>query len=270
MSGHIWHLAIYPNGRHPNVESDEDDMSMFRQEMNVPGTCVNCPARDELNMLARRIGHDLRAPLRALQILPEWIAEEFDTAKTDVPTEVSEYLGMMKSKAGQMEHFLVGLVEYAQIANPKAMTSSIDPCAEINALAQVVLKDATYEINISSELAGLKVFREDFLIIFRHLISNAARHHGQGIVHVRVTGRLQNQTAFFEVDDNGPGIEEKFHQRIFEPFVTLKPRDEVEGSGLGLAVVKKIIEHWDGKLSVHSETGHGAAFKLQFPAEIQI
>ncbi len=230
--------------------------------------CQHCPARDELKMLARRIGHDLRAPLRALQMLPEWIVEDFDAAGTDIPPSASEYLDMMKSKASQMDRFLVGLLEYAHVADADAKIINIDPGTEIDAVAKASLNEGTYEIDIAPALTGLRVVREDFCILFEHLISNAERHHGQGIAHVRVKGYLQNQTAVFLVEDDGPGVEEKFHQRIFEPFVTLKPRDEVEGSGLGLAVVKKIAEWWGGGVSVLSEPGCGTVFRIQFPAEI--
>lgn len=244
-----------------------DIQSMLTEGSSFSQECRPCPARDEMNVLARRIGHDLRAPLRALQILPEWIAEEFETVETEVPAQASEYLDMIKSKASQMDGLLTGLLEYALVANPEVKTKSIDPEAEIKELAQASLKTGTYEIAIDPALSGVMVVQEDFRVLFQHLLTNAVRHHGQGTAYVHIKGDLVNNTAVFWVEDNGPGIEEKFHQSIFEPFTTLKSRDEVQGSGLGLAVVKKIVECWGGEISIRSEIGRSTVFQLQFPAE---
>lgn len=240
---------------------------MLTAGTNNPNACHNCPAQDEMRLLTRRIGHDLRAPLRALQILPEWIAEEFESADTNVPSQATEYLDMITSKAAQMDALLAGLLQFALVASPESSRDSIDPRAEIQKMAQSILAAGTYEIEIASELSGIKVVHDDFCILFNHLMTNAIRHQGEGTAYVRIKGHLHNQTAVFYVEDNGPGIEEKFHQRIFEPFATLKPRDEVEGSGLGLAVVRKIADWWHGDISVRSKPGLGTVLRLQFPAE---
>jgi len=241
---------------------------MVTAGQNSSQECRPCPARTEVNMLMRRIGHDLRAPLRALQILPDWIAEEFEEAETEIPPQASEYMDMIKSKACQMDSLLSGLLEYALVANPEIEAKSFDPRAAIEEVAQKALPSGSYEIEMDPALLGLMVVEEDFRILFQHLLSNAVRHHGQGTAYVRIVGQLDGKTAVFQIEDNGPGIEAKFHQSIFEPFVTLKPRDEVEGSGLGLAVTKKISEWWGGDISVRSEFGRGTVFSLQFPAEI--
>ncbi len=240
---------------------------MLRAAMDTSTECKNCTTPEAVNMIAHRIGHDLRAPLRALKILPEWISEEFESAETDIPPNAQQFLEMITSKAVQMEGLLAGLLEYALVADPEATVSCVDIPAVIDEVARRHLAQGAYEIEVAPELSTLAVIREDLSSIFKHLISNAVLHNDQCDSHVRVTGRLHGETAIFCVEDNGPGIEREFHQRIFEPFAILKPRDEAGGSGLGLAVAQKIADSWDGRVTVRSELGKGSRFQFEFPVE---
>jgi signal transduction histidine kinase len=240
---------------------------MLRAAMDTSTECKNCTTPEAVNMIAHRIGHDLRAPLRALKILPEWISEEFESAETDIPPKAQQFLEMITSKAIQMEGLLAGLLEYALVADPEARVSCVDIPAEIDEVARRYLDEGAYEIEVASELSTLVLIREDLSTVFRHLISNAVLHNDQCDLHVRVTGQLHGATAIFCVEDNGPGIEKEFHQRIFEPFAMLKPRDEARGSGLGLAVAQKIADCWDGRITVRSELGKGSRFQFEFPVE---
>jgi len=105
--------------------------------------------------------------------------------------------------------------------------------------------------------------------VFRNLIQNAYKHHDhpdQGCV--TVSAEESGTTVLFSVADDGPGISPEFHERIFQIFQTLKPRDEVEGSGMGLTVVKKIIESRGGSIAVESESGAGATFCFTWPKHV--
>ncbi len=102
--------------------------------------------------------------------------------------------------------------------------------------------------------------------VLRNLIANAFKHHrepAKGEVHIFAVER--GQWVEFSIQDNGPGIAPNFHQRIFEIFQTLKPRDEVEGSGVGLTVVKKLVEVQGGQIEVVSREGKGALFRFTWP-----
>jgi signal transduction histidine kinase len=82
---------------------------------------------------------------------------------------------------------------------------------------------------------------------------------------VEITAQEHGSWVQFTVSDNGPGIDPAFHQRIFEIFQTLRPRDEVKGSGMGLTVVKKLVESRDGRIWIESRLGHGATFYFSWP-----
>jgi signal transduction histidine kinase len=103
-------------------------------------------------------------------------------------------------------------------------------------------------------------------VIFRNLLDNAIKHHHRPAEgHVYISAQTQASWVAFTVTDDGPGIAPQFHERIFQVFQTLKPREEVEGSGMGLAVVKKMIENRAGQIWLESSEGQGATFHFTWP-----
>ena len=103
---------------------------------------------------------------------------------------------------------------------------------------------------------------------FRNLIDNAIKHHNRDDGRVELSNRSLGAFVEFTVADDGPGIARTFHERIFEVFQTLQPQDEVEGSGMGLPIVKKIVEKYGGRIGVESSEANGAAFRFTWPKKM--
>jgi signal transduction histidine kinase len=122
-------------------------------------------------------------------------------------------------------------------------------------------------LTVERDLPAIAVIPTEFELVMRNLISNAVKHHDRGQGRIVVRGGSDKSQAFFEIQDDGPGIAPEYHQRIFEMFTTLRSRDEVEGSGLGLALIKKVVERWGGTVSVASRPEQrGATFRFTLPA----
>ena len=102
--------------------------------------------------------------------------------------------------------------------------------------------------------------------VLRNLCDNAIKHHHQPHEgRIEVSAEMRDQWVEFTVRDNGPGIAPLDHERIFQMFQTLRPRDQVEGSGMGLAIIKKIVESEGGRITVESTPGEGAVFRFKWP-----
>jgi signal transduction histidine kinase len=102
--------------------------------------------------------------------------------------------------------------------------------------------------------------------VFRNLIENAVKHHhrpAQG--RVVIAAQAAGDFVEFTVADDGPGIEPEYHERVFDVFQTLRPRDELEGSGMGLAIVKKLVESYGGTITVESTGEQGSTFRFTWP-----
>jgi signal transduction histidine kinase len=102
--------------------------------------------------------------------------------------------------------------------------------------------------------------------VLRNLVNNAVKHHDKQSGEVVLSAKRAGDFVEFVVRDDGPGILPEFHDKIFQLFQTLKRRDEVEGTGMGLAIVKKLVERQNCRITVHSQgNGTGTQFRFQWP-----
>lgn len=221
----------------------------------------------ETDRLTRRIGHDLRAPLRALKIIPEWIREDLSSDAGQIAPQTEKHLSQLEQQAHRMDQFLIDLLELSRAGAAGGAAEWIDTVAEVEAVIAEARQGGGVTVEIAPELPPLRAVRADFATVMRHLVVNAIRHHDRDDRHIRIGGRCEGGSAIFEVEDDGPGIDERDRARIFEPFVTLRSRDEVEGSGLGLAVVAKIVRSWNGTVDIVPAAGRGAVFRVRIPVE---
>ena len=215
----------------------------------------------ELDQVAYSVSHDLKAPLRAVHNLADWIAED---AGHLMPENSRGDLALMQQRIVRMERLLEDLLAYSRIGRGKHSVDPID-CGElVREVVQLLAPSAGFTIQIG-ELPVLSAERAPLEQVFRNLIGNAIKHHDRADGRVEITARDLGERVEFVVRDDGPGIPAEYHALVFQMFKTLKPRDEVEGSGMGLALVKKIVENQRGSITLTSSPGQGAAFQFTWP-----
>ena len=122
-------------------------------------------------------------------------------------------------------------------------------------------------ITVTPNLPVVECERTRIMQVFQNLLTNAVKFMDKPAGDVRVTCVREGDFWRFSVSDNGPGIEEKYFDRIFKLFQTLTPRDEFESSGVGLALVKKIVEMYGGRIWVESKVGQGSTFCFTLPVQ---
>jgi signal transduction histidine kinase len=125
-----------------------------------------------------------------------------------------------------------------------------------------------YTVTVEGDMPTLYTFPAPLETVLRNLVNNAIKHHHKPEGHVRISAKPVDGMIEFAVADDGPGIDPAFHDRIFQMFQTLRPRDQVEGSGIGLAVVEKIVTSVGGTIRVRSRPGRGATFRFTWPREL--
>ncbi len=217
----------------------------------------------ELEQFAYVASHDLKAPLRAIENLCEWIREEIGDSANE---NCRKYFDLLFVRTERMKRLLEDLLAYSRVGRNEGDAEEVDVCALIDSMVDLMAPPPGIRIVQASAMPVIETFRVPLEMIFRNLIGNAIKHHDKDKGEITITAEPVERGWFFAVADNGPGIEEAFHQRIFEMFVTLKPRDEVEGSGMGLAMVKKIIDYHKGEITVASTCGAGTVFRFVWPA----
>jgi len=220
----------------------------------------------ELDEFAYVVSHDLKAPLHAISNLTEWIEEDM---KGKFSEETNSNFNIIKSRVARMEDLINGLLEFARANHKKGEKASVDINEFINEVIEFCAIPPNCAIAIPGKLPVLFGDKIKFQQIFSNLIGNAIKYNDKSEINIIISAEEKENDWLISVKDNGPGIDPRFHEKVFVIFQTLNPRDTVESTGVGLAIVKKIIEEEGGSIWVESETGMGADFRFTWPKESQ-
>lgn len=217
-------------------------------------------SNSDLDNFAYVASHDLRSPLNVIKRLVTWVKEDCDAV---LPEESKEDLSIVLSRVARMEKLLVDLLSYSRIGKDYQEASDINLRSFMVELLSLI--DLPMGFALKCDDVDIKVPEIAFNVVMLNLVSNAIKHHDSGNAKIEVKAKCSDRGCIITVLDNGPGIEEKNRHRIFKLFETLRSRDEIEGSGIGLSVVKKIVEHYGGSINVDANQPRGTKFIVNWP-----
>jgi len=210
----------------------------------------------ELEQFAYVASHDLKAPLRGVGNLANWIEEDVREGSFE---KLSEYVMLMQRRVVFMEKLIDGLLEFSRVGRMHVEVEKVD-IADI--IAELREEYPEIEIHFHRECDQCPILVNSLRIsqIFFNLVNNAVKYNDKEKTIIHISCKAQEEYCQFTVADNGPGIEPKYHEKIFQIFQTLQSKDDTNGTGIGLALVKKIVEEYDGEISVESTEGKGTKF----------
>ncbi|HEX7081496.1 MAG TPA: ATP-binding protein [Gammaproteobacteria bacterium] len=216
----------------------------------------------DLEQFAYVASHDLKAPLRAIELLVEWITEGLDGYDAN---NVQENLGLLRKRTQRLNRLLDDLLAYSRAGRKVGAHRVTDTHALVLDVAQLIDPPPTISISIDGQLPTFSTYSAPLEQVFRNLIGNAVKHHPGPEGRVVVSCQEQGDQYVFAVADDGEGIPNEYADRVFEMFQTLKPRDQVEGSGMGLAIVNRIVQWQGGRVWFEPASGgRGTVFKFQW------
>lgn len=213
----------------------------------------------ELDQFAHIASHDLKAPLRAIANLAEWIEDDL---QGQLPDENQQQMQLLRKRVLRMETLINGLLDYSRVGRTQAAIATVSVRDLLEEVIDSLDPPASFAIELTPDLPTLPARQLLLQQVFANLISNAIKHHDRP--NGRITITASDQSAFYEfaVTDDGPGIAAEYHDRIFVIFQTLTARDSKENTGVGLSIVKKIVETEGGHIHVESEIGQGTTFRF--------
>jgi signal transduction histidine kinase len=183
-----------------------------------------------------------------------------------LPPASQEHLAKLQGRIKRMEALLDDLLTYSRAGRHRHAPERIEFQSLVRNVVDLLATPPGFTVTAPQAVAPFVTERVPLETVFRNLIGNAIKHHDHPATgQVTITAHDQGSVIEFAVTDNGPGIDPAFHERIFDIFQTLKPRDQVEGSGIGLTVVKKLVESRGGSIRVESALGQGATFHFTWP-----
>jgi len=218
----------------------------------------------ELDQFAYVVSHDLKAPLRAIANLSSWIEEDLSESMTE---DTLHQMNLLRGRVHRMEALIEGLLQYSRVGRiqvPSEMVKVENLLAEI---IDSLAPPSGFEVKVEPGMPTLVTERLLLQQVFSNLISNAIKHNRAESGHVKISVKELDDFYEFSVEDDGPGIDPQYHDKVFVIFQTLEARDKVENTGIGLSLVKKIVEGQGGSISLESAEGEGATFRFTWPKQ---
>ncbi|HAL55646.1 MAG TPA: hypothetical protein DCP63_03980 [Bacteroidetes bacterium] len=221
-------------------------------------------SNQELDQFAYVASHDLQEPVRTISGYAQLLAKRY-AGKLD--NDADEFIRFIVEGSDRMKRLLQDVLRLSRV------TTKAVPSAAVN--MNEVLRAVADDLRFSIEEAGATLTNdplpevvgdaEQLRQALQNLIGNAIKFHDTKVPVIHVSARQEGDATVFSVQDNGIGIDPKFFDRIFLVFQRLHTREEIPGSGIGLALCKKIVERHGGRIWVESEEGHGSTFSFTLP-----
>lgn len=221
----------------------------------------------ELDQFAYVASHDLKAPLRGIANLSGWLEEDLGD---QLGHECRKHLELLRGRVQRMEALIDGLLAYSRVGRKKSRPEEVDVRRLLDEIIDLLAPGEGVDIAIAAGMPTFVTTRILLQQVFHNLIGNALKHGRAEGSRIEIGAADAGEFYEFWVEDNGPGIAPRYRAKIWEIFQTLKARDKVEGTGIGLALVKKIVEQQGGTVDVESEPGRGARFFFLWPKYIEV
>ncbi len=215
----------------------------------------------ELDSFNHIVSHDLKAPLVAMHTLVSFIEEDLEAV---LDKNATNHFNLLKDKISKMNALINGLLEYSKIAKGNKRKDVFSLNKLLNEVIESVNPQDRNTITLPIEDIEINTSRIELEHVFQNLISNAIKYNDKESAKIKISVSKLEKEYLFSVSDNGPGIDPKYHTKIFEMFSQLNVNDEIESTGIGLSIVKKIVTANHGIISVESEKGTGTNIKFSW------
>ncbi len=217
----------------------------------------------DLDQFVDIVSHDLRAPLSAIANLAAWIEEDMPDDVADV--EVAENIALLRARVDRMNTLIADLLNYSRLSRAHAALVQVDTHQLALDVVDLLAIAPAFSVAIRGQLPSVTAPRAPLEHVFLNLVTNALQHHDREDGHIEISADRTESHWLFTVADDGPGIDPKHHIEAFEMLRTLRSGRTERGTGMGLAIVQRIVGAHGGKVWVESRPGEGAAFRFTWP-----
>lgn len=216
----------------------------------------------ELTNLVYAVTHDLKSPLRGISRLADWLAEDH---AAQLSPEGSTLIVKMQARVRQLHTLIDGILAYSRIGRSTDADRPVDLNTVVTDVVRLLDPPPHVTVSVPEPLPTVTGIPHQLHQLFQNFLDNATKFMDKPQGRIQITCRRAGPAWEFTVHDNGPGIPARFHEKIFNLFQRLDTLPDRPGAGIGLALIKRIIETRGGHIRVDSEEGHGTSFSFTWP-----
>jgi PAS domain S-box-containing protein len=245
------------------LERDITERKAVQQELTLKLEGL-ARSNAELEQFAYVASHDLQEPLRMVASYTQLLGRRY---KGKLDADADEFIGFAVDGASRMQQLIVDLLSYSRLTTrgkALTLTQAEDACNAAIGNLQESIKDSKALVSVGP-LPAVLADAGQLAALFQNLIGNAIKYRNERRPEIRVEARPQGNEWVFSVQDNGIGIESQYFERIFQMFQRLHSRKDYAGTGIGLAICKKIVERHGGRIWLESEPRRGSTFLFAIP-----
>jgi signal transduction histidine kinase len=206
------------------------------------------------------VSHDLKSSIRSLSALLSWIKED---CGEKIGEESVDNLNLMEEKIEKMDKFLEDIINYSEIGTKSLKSNTIDLNKKVAKIIDSIHIPKNISIVVKGNLPVLKADARKLRQVFQNLISNAVNFNNKEVGLVEIGVEETEDLYTFSIQDNGPGIPEEYHEKIFNTFTTLGYQEK--STGMGLSIVKRVLDLYGGEIWLKSEVAKGTTFYFTIP-----
>lgn len=236
------------------AQSHQDELMQKLEQMNL-----------ELTDFAYIVSHDLKAPLRGIKSLADWIVSDHSDTLNE---EGKKQLILLQKRVDKMQNLIDGILEYSRLGQVSENIIDVDLNQLLPDIIDTLAIPSRFTVEIQESLPILRCEKTRITQIFQNLLSNAVKYIDKSEGHINISCTSKDNFWCFSVEDNGPGIDRQFLDKIFQLFQTLQTKDQTDSTGIGLSVVKKSVTMYGGTIWVESTLGKGSTFYFTFPQTV--
>jgi signal transduction histidine kinase len=241
----------------------KDELSLLAKSLNHMAKVLSANIallkrkNEELDQFAHIVSHDLKAPLRGIDNVITWIEEDHTN---ELSPKLQEYIQHIRGRLIRSENMIRGILSYSRIGREHPVKESVNLNSLLDEIKDNLKVPPGIKLEIQKDMPRILTDRVPLHQVLSNLIGNAIKYHDkiEGTVKVSFTDKASHYE--FAVEDDGPGIAKNYHDKIFGIFQTLQERDSFESTGIGLAIVKKILDDRGQRIQLTSEPGNGSTF----------
>ncbi|MBL3569360.1 hypothetical protein BV509_07955 [Rhodovulum sulfidophilum] len=216
----------------------------------------------DLDAFAYFASHDLKAPLRVIDNASAWLEEDLAPYLND---DTRDSMNLLRSRVARMDRLLDDLLNHSRIGRIDEKAQIVEGRELASELRGLLNLPEGFTFEVTPDFDKLHIPNMPIKTILLNLLGNSLKHHDRPTGLVRLSGRETDDAYCLSVSDDGPGIPPAYHKKVFEMFQTLRPRDEVEASGMGLAMVLKYVQIAGGQVRIESDGGRGTTMHVVWP-----